>query len=52
LTDVWCALQASARQVLERVSLDDVAAGRLPADVQALLDGDRRPAGGRQPKPA
>lgn len=36
LTDVWRALRASMRSVLEQTSLADVAAGRLPAHVAAL----------------
>jgi Rrf2 family protein len=38
MRDVWVAVRASLRNVLERVTLADVAAGRLPADVQALAD--------------
>jgi Rrf2 family protein len=38
LRDVWIAVRASLRNVLERVSLADVAAGRLPAGVQSLAD--------------
>ncbi|BBX11495.1 Rrf2 family transcriptional regulator [Mycobacterium novum] len=33
LTDVWRALRASMRSVLEQTSLSDVATGRLPAHV-------------------
>lgn len=36
LTDVWRALRASMRSVLEETSLADVAAGRLPEHVAAL----------------
>jgi Rrf2 family protein len=36
LTDVWRALRASMRAVLEQTSLADVAAGELPADVSRL----------------
>ncbi len=36
LTDVWRALRASMRSVLEQTSLADVAAGRLPEHVGAL----------------
>jgi Rrf2 family protein len=36
LTDVWRALRASMRSVLEETSLDDVAAGKLPAHVRRL----------------
>ncbi|RWA21996.1 Rrf2 family transcriptional regulator [Mycolicibacterium brumae DSM 44177] len=38
LTDVWRALRASMRAVLEQTSLADVAAGALPAEVTALAD--------------
>jgi Rrf2 family protein len=38
LRDVWVAVRASLRNVLERVTLADVAAGRLPPEVQALAD--------------
>lgn len=38
MRDVWVAVRASLRNVLERVTLADVAAGRLPAEVQALAD--------------
>jgi len=34
LPDVWVALRASLREVLEHVTLADVASGRLPADVR------------------
>lgn len=37
LTKVWVAARASYRAVLERVTLADVMAGRLPDDVAALL---------------
>ena len=36
LTDVWRALRASMRSVLEQTSLADVAAGRLPEHVGTL----------------
>ena len=36
LRDVWIAVRASLRAVLERVTLEDVARGRLPASVEAL----------------
>lgn len=36
LCDVWIAVRASLRGVLERVTLADVASGELPAAVQAL----------------
>ncbi|MUL66936.1 transcriptional regulator [Mycobacterium sp. CBMA 234] len=39
LTDVWRALRASMRSVLEQTSLADVAAGNLPEHV-AMLAGD------------
>lgn len=36
LVDVWIAARASLRAVLERVTLADLAAGRLPARVERL----------------
>ena len=36
LADVWIAVRASLRDVLERVTLADLAAGRLPARVEKL----------------
>ena len=36
LRDVWIALRASVRSVLEHVTLADVARGELPAEVDAL----------------
>ncbi len=38
LRDVWVAVRASLRNVLEQVTLADVAAGNLPPDVRALAD--------------
>lgn len=38
LTDVWRALRASMRSVLETTTLADVAAGALPAHVAQLAD--------------
>ena len=38
LREVWIAVRASMRQVLEQISLADVAAGHLPSDVTGLLD--------------
>ncbi len=38
LRDVWVAVRASLRNVLEHVTLADVAAGNLPPDVRALAD--------------
>ena len=38
LTDVWRALRASMRSVLEQTSLADVASGGLPGHVRALAD--------------
>ncbi|MGV0853366.1 Rrf2 family transcriptional regulator [Mycolicibacterium phlei] len=38
LTDVWRALRASMRSVLEQTSLADVAAGALPEHVRRLAD--------------
>lgn len=40
MRDVWVALRATMRLVLEGVTLADVAAGRLPDDVAGLLTGD------------
>jgi Rrf2 family protein len=41
LRDVWIAVRASLRRVLDAVTLADVAAGRLPPEVAALIaDGD------------
>jgi Rrf2 family protein len=37
LREVWVAVRASLRGVLEAVTLADVAAGRLPESVEALL---------------
>ena len=42
LTDVWRALRASMRSVLEQTSLADVAAGVLPEHVRAFADDYRR----------
>jgi len=45
LADVWIAARASLRDVLERVTLADLAAGRLPARVEKLAstpDAQRR----------
>jgi len=36
LREVWIAVRANLRNVLERVTVADVAAGRLPKDVMAL----------------
>jgi DNA-binding IscR family transcriptional regulator len=38
LTDVWRALRASMRAVLEQTSLADVASGNLPEQVSGLAD--------------
>ncbi|MDG4666308.1 RrF2 family transcriptional regulator [Mycobacterium sp. 236(2023)] len=38
LTDVWRALRASMRSVLEQTSLADVASGELPDHVQGMAD--------------
>ena len=37
LQDVWVAVRAGLRAVLERVSVADVAAGALPSSVQAMI---------------
>jgi len=36
LTDVWVAVRASLRAVLEEVTLADLAAGKLPLSVEKL----------------
>ena len=36
LSEVWIAVRASLRQVLERVTLADLAGGELPSDVLEL----------------
>jgi Rrf2 family protein len=38
LRDVWLATRVGLRRVLERVSIADVVAGEIPADVAALLE--------------
>jgi Rrf2 family protein len=38
LQDMWIAVRASLRSVLEQVTLADVATGHLPAHVQLLVD--------------
>ncbi|MEU7022998.1 Rrf2 family transcriptional regulator [Streptomyces sp. NPDC046203] len=38
LLTVWVALRANVRQVLEGVSLAEVAAGRLPSEITALAE--------------
>jgi Rrf2 family protein len=38
LKDVWIAVRANIRSVLERVTLADVAAGKLPAAVKKIAD--------------
>lgn len=40
LRDVWVAVRASLRSVLEEVTLQDVATGRLPRRVTRLTEGD------------
>lgn len=45
LTDVWVAVRASLRAVLEQVTLAAILAGELPAEVREMLDdpgADRR----------
>jgi DNA-binding IscR family transcriptional regulator len=37
LRDTWVALRATMRSVLESVTLADLASGKLPAEVAALL---------------
>lgn len=41
LQDVWLALRENERSVLERVTLADVAAGRLPPELQAAAERGR-----------
>jgi DNA-binding IscR family transcriptional regulator len=38
LREVWIAVRASMRHVLEHISLADVASGTLPTSVTDLLD--------------
>ena len=38
LQDVWVAVRASLRTVLERVNLDDVVTGRLPRNVAKMTE--------------
>ena len=38
LTEVWIALRANMRAVLEEVTLDDLRHGRLPDDIHALAE--------------
>lgn len=38
LTDVWIAVRASLRQVLESTSLEDLSRGELPPDVERLAE--------------
>jgi Rrf2 family protein len=38
MQDVWVAVRAALRRVLERVTLADVAAGELPPHVRELID--------------
>ena len=52
LADVWIAARASLRDVLERVTLADLAAGRLPAQVEKLAADARRPAPAVRPEDA
>jgi Rrf2 family protein len=41
LKDVWMAVRGSLREVLENVTLADLAAGRLPRNVRALAERHR-----------
>ncbi len=52
LTDVWRALRASMRSVLEQTSLADVAAGALPSHVGRLADDYRAQESTRRPRSA
>jgi Rrf2 family protein len=38
LRDVWMAVRGSLREVLENVTIDDLASGRLPRNVRQLAD--------------
>jgi DNA-binding IscR family transcriptional regulator len=38
LPQVWVAVRAALRNVLEKVTIADVVAGRLPRSVERLLD--------------
>ena len=38
LPEVWIAVRAALRDVLERVTVADVVAGKLPRSVEKLLD--------------
>jgi len=40
LTDLWVAVRAALRSVLESVTLADLLAGQLPAEVAELIDDD------------
>jgi Rrf2 family protein len=40
LRDTWVALRATMRSVLEGVTVADLASGKLPTDIQALLGAD------------
>jgi Rrf2 family protein len=55
LVEVWIAVRVALRSVLERVTLADMIAGTLPADVKELIsDADAwvsRSAGGHTPPP-
>ena len=37
LQDVWVAVRAGLRAVLERISVADVAAGKMPASVRGMI---------------
>ena len=52
LTDVWRALRASMRSVLEQTTLADVAAGALPDHVAGLADAYREQETARGHRPA
>jgi DNA-binding IscR family transcriptional regulator len=40
LSDVWLALRASMRRVIERVTLADIVNGPLPDNVRQLIAGE------------
>jgi DNA-binding IscR family transcriptional regulator len=42
LAEVWLAVRSAMRKVLEAVTLADLASGRLPPEVAALIDDPSR----------
>ena len=49
LPEVWMAIRGSLRRVLERVTLDDLVRGELPAEVAALAEEYRATTNARYP---